>query len=78
MKIETKFYIGQRVYIIFKEENDPYVKIFDDVITQIVIEKDKILYYGYKICEEFEEEDIVDIDHVGEVLQKIEKLLEVK
>ena len=72
MKIETKFKIDDEVYIIFKE--DGIVKLFRDVIKEIVITKGHIIYYGKIMCEEFEEDEIVSINNNEELIKKIIEL----
>ena len=75
MNIKTKFKIGQEVYVIFKEDNEPYVKIFDDVITEITISKDGIVYYLTKILEEFKEDELVSKKDVNALIPKIRNFL---
>ena len=76
MNIKTKYEIGQKVYAIFKEENEIWVKIFDDVVSQIVIDEDGITYYLEKTYEEFKEEDIVPILKSEALVDRIDYLLE--
>ena len=75
MNIKTKFKIGQEVYVIFKEDNEPYVKIFDDIITEITISKDGIVYYLTKIIEEFKEDELVSKKDVNALIPKIRNFL---
>ena len=75
MNIKTKFKVGQEVYVIFKEDNEPFVKIFDDVITEITISKDGIVYYLTKIVEEFKEDELVSKKDVNALIPKIRNFL---
>ena len=75
MNIQTKFKLGQKVYIIFKEEKEPYVKIFDDVIEEIIVNSDGVIYYGKKIYKKFREEDIVSANDINKLISKIKELL---
>lgn len=75
MNIKTKFKLNQKVYIIFKEDNEPYVKILDDVIKQIVLDEDGIVYFCGKLCEEFREEEMVDAKDINALIPKIKELL---
>ncbi len=76
MKIETKYSIGEKVYIVFKEDTDSFVKIFKDNIQEIVVQKNKILYYAESFCEEFEEDEIVPYSRKDLLVTKINELLE--
>lgn len=73
MKIETKFKIGQEVYVIFKE--DAEIKLFKDTIDSIVIKKDKVVYFMNKICEEFNEDELVEYGNCIDLINKIDKLI---
>lgn len=75
MNIKTKFEIGQIVYAVFREENEIWVKVFDDVVTEIVISEDGITYYLEKMCEEFKEEDLVPIHNSEALTDRIDYLL---
>lgn len=76
MNIKTKFKLNQKVYLIFKEDNEPYVKILDDVIQQIVVDEDGIVYFCKKLCEEFKENELVDAKDINKLIPKIKQLLE--
>lgn len=72
MNIKTEFQIGQKVYIIFKENN--LVKLFADEVVEINIRSNGVYYYGKVICEEFKEDELVDINAKEILIEKIEKL----
>ena len=72
MNIKTEFQIGQKVYIIFKENN--LVKLFADEVAEINIRSNGIYYYGKVMCEDFKEDELVDINAKEILIEKIEKL----
>ena len=43
MKIETKYEIGQRIWIVYEYEGE--VNVFDDIIEEIIIDKNCISYF---------------------------------
>lgn len=75
MNIKTKFEIGQIVYVVFREDNEVWVKVFDDAIQEIVIGEDGVTYYLTKICEEFKEEDLIPINNSEALTDRIDYLL---
>ena len=72
MNIKTEFQIGQKVYIIFKENN--LVKLFADEVVEINIRSNGVYYYGKVMCEDFKEDELVDINAKEVLIEKIEKL----
>ena len=72
MNIKTEFQIGQKVYIIFKENN--LVKLFADEVAEINIRSNGIYYYGKVMWEDFKEDELVDINAKEILIEKIEKL----
>lgn len=74
MKIETKYEVGQHIYIIYEYQEE--VHIYDDYIVNIVIDEEKKLRYCTKISyEELIEEDIILYEEKEKLLSKIEELL---
>ena len=78
MNINTKFKLGQEVYIIFKEDNEPYLKIMDDVIKEIIISDKGTAYYCDKLCEEFFDYEMVSKKDINGLIPKIKELLKNK
>lgn len=72
MNMKTEFQIGQKVYIIFKENN--LVKLFADEVVEINIRSNGVYYYGKVMCEDFKEDELVDINAKEVLIEKIEKL----
>ena len=61
MKIETKYEIGDHIWVVYKHEGEVYV--YDDQIVNIVINKDKELIYSLNKCyEEFYEDEIISYE----------------
>ena len=75
MNINTKFKLGQEVYIIFKEDNEPYVKIMEDIVKEIVISDTGVAYYCDKLCEEFFDYEMVNKKDINGLIPKIKELL---
>lgn len=76
MNITTKYKIGQKVYVIFREPNELWVKIFDCTITEIAVDSDGYTYYVDKIFEEFAEEDLFAMSTSSQdIVDKIDSLL---
>lgn len=75
MQIETKYKIGEDVYIVFKEDCDDYVQIYKGSISEIIIKKNEQLYFAINLCEEFSEEDIVPIERKDLLEKRIDELL---
>ena len=75
MNINTKFKLGQEVYIIFKEDNEPYVKIMEDIVKEIVISDTGVAYYCDKLCEEFFDYEMVNKKDITGLIPKIKELL---
>lgn len=78
MKIETKYAIGEEVYVIFKEDNGS-IKLFKDTITEITLssyEKTGYLYAYYvgNMCEEFIESEIIRFDDKEGLIKTIDQL----
>ena len=72
MNIKTKFELGEKVFIIYKE--DGMIKMYTDEVDQIVVSNDGIGYYGTVICEEFKENELVAYNDKEALLYKIEEL----
>lgn len=75
MNIKTKFKINDEVYIIFKEVNEPYLKILKDVVKQIIIDENGITYFCSKMCEEFNEFELVNKKDINKLIPIIKNLL---
>ena len=77
MKIETKYNIGDKVWIVY-EANTPTglsgeVNLYDDVITDIIIDKDGIAYATEHT--DIEEKDIIPYEDKSTLLIKIQEVM---
>ena len=57
MKIETKYEIGQRIWIVYKHKGE--VQVYCEPILEIVFEKDRYYYATNSCYDEIAEEDII-------------------
>ena len=73
MTINTKFGIGDEVYIIYKENGE--VKIFKDEIMEILITDTQTLYYVSTSSNEYNEKQFIPSDLRENVIDKIDELL---
>lgn len=74
MKIETKYDIGQKIWVLYEE--DCVVKIYDDEIKEIVINTaGKVLYFSNFCDEEIPEEYIILYEDHDKLVKEIKNLL---
>lgn len=73
MKIESKFEIGQAVWVVY--ENNREVSIYDDKIDEICVDKDGIYYMLKEACIDGREEEIVEYEDKERLINKIEELM---
>lgn len=70
MKIETKFNIGERIWVVYKEKGE--VSVYSDTISEIGINESGCLYWlKDSDCLELKEEDIISYDDTEELLERI-------
>ena len=74
MLIQTKYEIGQRVWIVF--ENKSEVCVYDDYIIEICVGKDGLCYMLRDYCDDVAEEDIVLYDETDKLVEKIKQIME--
>lgn len=77
MKIETKYNIGDKVWIVY-EANTPHglageVNLYDDVITDIIIDKDGVSYATEHT--DIKEKDIIPYEDKSALLIKIQETM---
>lgn len=73
MLINTRFSIGEEVYAIYK--NGDEINLFKDKISEILVSKEKQIYYLEKHdYEEWQENELVRIYMTSDLVSKIEKL----
>lgn len=73
MTINTKFGIGDEVYILYKENGE--VKIFKDEILEILITDTQTLYYVSTSADEYDEKQFIPTNLREIVIDKIDELL---
>ena len=74
MTINTKYSIGQKVWIVIKNTQHKEVEIFSDVIDGVIIsENNTIKYYLSDICDDVLEENIIDYEDTEELMKKIKE-----
>ena len=84
MKIETKYNIGDKVWIIYegtfynsatgKHENSSEVSLYTDIINEITFYENELVY-GCEYCPDgLKEKDVILFDEKDKLLQKIEEL----
>lgn len=74
MKIETKYEIGDHIWVVYKHEGE--VQVYDDRIVNILINEDKELIYSPKEgYEEFYEDDIILYDDLIGLGNRVKKLM---
>lgn len=73
MVISTKFNIGEEVYAIYKDGDE--IKLFKDKVTEILVSKEKQIYYLEKHdCEEWQENELVKTYSTTNLINRIEEL----
>ena len=73
MKIETKYEIGQHVWVVY--ENNKEVCVYDDYISYISIE-DGLVYGMKEGYSEASEEEIILYDEADKLVDKIKKIMQ--
>lgn len=72
MEIKSKFELGQRVWLIFKNEEHKELELFSDTIENIIIDSKKtILYFMKEFQDEVAEEDVIAYEDTDKLLKKI-------
>lgn len=74
MKINTKYDIGQRVWIIY--ENRGEVCVFDDIISEICISESGLEYWVQISGDSILEENIILYEEYDKLKDRILKLME--
>jgi len=75
MKIQTKYEIGQHIWIVYEHNGE--IHIYDDYIVNIVVDESKTIKFCSKLSyEEFEENEIILYEDKEKLLLKIEEIME--
>ena len=73
MTIQTKYEIGQRVWIAY--ENKGEVCVYDDIIAEIGVDDNRIYYILENACIDISEEDIVLYEDTDKLVEKIKQIM---
>ena len=73
MKIETKYEIGQRIWVVYADRGE--VCIYDDYIGWISVDKEGLTYGLEEACDDKKEEDIILYNDKEKLLKKIEETM---
>ncbi len=73
MKIESKFEIGQAVWVVYSSNNE--VSVYDDEIDEICVDKDGVYYILKEACIDGREEEIIEYKDKEALANKIEELM---
>lgn len=74
MKIETKFNIGDRVWVVY--EYDSEIRVYSDYITEILIQKGNEIRYWLENtdCDFFAEKALIKYENTSELISRINKI----
>ena len=73
MKIETKYEIGQRIWIVYKRDGE--VSVYDDYITSVVKDNERLYYTADIGYQEYKEDEIILYEDTNKLVEKIKELL---
>ena len=74
MTIQTKYEIGQRVWIIY--ENKGEACVYDDYIDEIFVNDEGINYMLREACIDGKEENIIPYEDTDKLVEKIKQIME--
>lgn len=74
MTIQTKYEIGQRVWIVY--ENRGEACVYDDYIDEIFVNDEGINYMLREACIDGKEEDIILYEDTDKLVEKIKQIME--
>ena len=74
MKIQTKYEIGDRVWIIY--ENKGEVCVYDDYIDEIFVNDEGINYMLREACIDGKEENIILYEDTDKLVEKIKRIMQ--
>ena len=73
MKLETKYDIGQHIWVVYEDRGT--VGVYDDYIGWISYE-DGLMYGLKESCDDLNEEEIILYEETEKLVEKIQKLME--
>ena len=74
MFIQTKYEIGDRVWIVY--ENKGEACVYDDYIEEICVNSDGINYMLKEACMDIAEDDVVPYEDTDKLIEKIKQIME--
>ena len=74
MKIETKYNIGDKVWIVYEGDFYNEVSIYTDTIIEVTFYENGLVYNFENYPDELKEDEIILYDEKDKLLQKIEEL----
>lgn len=74
MTINTKYGIGDKVYVVFKETDKSEIEVCVATVQEILIRENTIRYYIDTLYEEFKEEELIPINDKEGLAKKIDEL----
>lgn len=74
MTIQTKYEIGQRVWIVY--ENRGEACVYDDYIDEIFVNDEGINYMLREACIDEKEENIIPYEDTDKLVEKIKQIME--
>ena len=74
MTIQTKYEIGQRVWIIY--ENKGEACVYDDYIEEICVGENGLYYMLKEVCIDGNENDIILYEDTDKLVEKIKQIME--
>lgn len=74
MKIQTKYEIGDKVWIIY--ENKGEACVYDDYIDEIFVNDEGINYMLREACIDGKEEDIIPYEDTDKLVEKIKQIMQ--
>lgn len=73
MKIQTKYEIGDKVWVVYANRGEACV--FDDYISEIYINENGLFYMLKKDCVDHKEEDIILYEDEETLVSKIKQIM---
>lgn len=74
MKIETKYDIGQRIWIVYEHKGE--VHVYEDKIIEICIAEKGTVYLPNSCTDEVEESEIILYEDTDKLVERIKELTE--
>ena len=74
MFIQTKYEIGDRVWIVY--ENKGEACVYDDYIDEICVDDNRIYYMLKETCMDIAEDDVVPYEDTDKLIEKIKQIME--